>query len=151
MGLLGGTFGGVQHPSALGHSAGRGLLIAARLPEPYLIPSLITRHACAADKQDPEFRCGLLWGERCSGSRRWGAGRWRGCSRGAESPPSGIGTRVQGPAGVLPRVGEGRPFHGVRGGRTVAGNGASGSTPSLLLFKQKKVPPPPGFGQEGDI
>lgn len=99
-------------------------MIAARLPEPYLIPGLITRHACAADKQDLEFRWWLLQGEQCSGSQRWGMDWWQGCSTGAESPPSGIGTLVQGPAAALPQVGEGCTFRRVDGGETVAGNDA---------------------------
>lgn len=128
------------------------MLIAARLPPPYLIPGLITRRACAADKRDLGFRLGLL--ERlggCSVSRGGGGGGQQGGVGGAEPPPLG----VKGPPKssvwgwghrAAPGRGEAAPFLGW--GRNW---GLEGLAPSLLLFKQKELKKTKSFlGQLGD-
>lgn len=171
---LGGVFGGCSTPQPWGAAPEEGLVIAARPHGALPYPGLITRHACAADKQDLGFRFGLLGGERCSVSQCWGTAGRQGCTVGGWVPPlrgGGTGggslcssTRLPNTSvrrggstkqppphqRVLPRVGGGCTFHCMDGAETGAGNSVSGSTPSLLLFKQKKVKKTPFLGQGHD-
>lgn len=84
---LGGVFGGCSTPQPWGAAPEEGLVIAARPHGALPYPGLITRHACAADKQDLGFRLGLLGGERCSVSQCWGTAGRQGCTVGGWVPP----------------------------------------------------------------
>lgn len=131
------------------------MLIAARLPRPYLIPGLITRRACAADKRDLGFRLGLL--ERlggCSVSRGGGGRGQQGGVGGAEPPFLGVKGPPKarcGVGGTEQPLGEGRLRLSLDGAGIGAENGLESLAPSLLLFKQKELKKTKSFlGQLGD-